>query len=97
MAEEPFRTIIEPFRIHSVEPMRLTTRSQREGAAPAGRGRFPALTAGRMRSTSPSRPGRRDLPHLAGWMTPVAPGPGCRHFRPQPASAQVLKRTRFGM
>ena len=22
MAEEPFRTIIEPFRIHSVEPMR---------------------------------------------------------------------------
>jgi tryptophanase len=35
MAEEPFRTIIEPFRIHSVEPMRLTTRSQREGALAA--------------------------------------------------------------
>ncbi|HEX9030745.1 MAG TPA: tryptophanase [Streptosporangiaceae bacterium] len=29
MTEEPFRTIIEPFRIHSVEPMRLTTRSAR--------------------------------------------------------------------
>ena len=25
MTDEPFRTIIEPFRIHSVEPMRLTT------------------------------------------------------------------------
>jgi tryptophanase len=35
MAEEPFRTIIEPFRIHSVEPMRLTTRSEREGALAA--------------------------------------------------------------
>jgi tryptophanase len=35
MAEEtgsegrPFRTIIEPFRIHSVEPMRMTTREER--------------------------------------------------------------------
>jgi tryptophanase len=28
MADEPFRTIIEPFRIHSVEPMRLTTRAE---------------------------------------------------------------------
>ena len=27
MTDEPFRTIIEPFRIHSVEPMRLTTRA----------------------------------------------------------------------
>ncbi len=35
MAEEPFHTIIEPFRIHSVEPMRLTTASQREGALAA--------------------------------------------------------------
>jgi tryptophanase len=35
MTEEPFRTIIEPFRIHSVEPMRLTTRSQRESALAA--------------------------------------------------------------
>ena len=29
MADEPFATIIEPFRIHSVEPMRLTTRAER--------------------------------------------------------------------
>ncbi|MGO9081805.1 MAG: tryptophanase [Streptosporangiaceae bacterium] len=35
MPEEPFRTIIEPFRIHSVEPMRLTTRAQRESALAA--------------------------------------------------------------
>ena len=28
-ADEPFRTIIEPFRIHSVEPMRQTTRAER--------------------------------------------------------------------
>jgi tryptophanase len=27
---ERFRTIIEPFRIHSVEPIRLTDRSERE-------------------------------------------------------------------
>jgi tryptophanase len=27
---EPWRTIIEPFRIHSVEPIRLTTRAERE-------------------------------------------------------------------
>src|SRR3954447_9824804 len=26
---EPWRTIIEPFRIHSVEPIRLTTREER--------------------------------------------------------------------
>ncbi len=37
MKEEPFRTIIEPFRIHSVEPMRLTTRVARtEALAAAG-------------------------------------------------------------
>jgi tryptophanase len=30
-----FRTIIEPFRIHSVEPLRLTTREEREAAAQA--------------------------------------------------------------
>jgi tryptophanase len=28
--DEPFRTIIEPFRIHSVEPMRLPSRAERE-------------------------------------------------------------------
>ena len=28
--EQPFRTIIEPFRIHSVEPIRVTTRAERE-------------------------------------------------------------------
>jgi tryptophanase len=28
-ADAPFRTIIEPFRIHSVEPLRLTTRAER--------------------------------------------------------------------
>jgi len=37
VADEPFRTIIEPFRIHSVEPMRLTTR--------AGRTRIRRVTA----------------------------------------------------
>ncbi|HVB45754.1 MAG TPA: tryptophanase [Streptosporangiaceae bacterium] len=35
MTEEPFRTIIEPFRIHSVEPMRLTTRAERASALAA--------------------------------------------------------------
>jgi tryptophanase len=29
---EPWRTIIEPFRIHSVEPIRMTTRAEREEA-----------------------------------------------------------------
>jgi hypothetical protein len=33
--EQPFRTIIEPFRIHSVEPMRLTTRAERARALEA--------------------------------------------------------------
>ena len=33
--EPPFRTIIEPFRIHSVEPMRLTTRAERTAALAA--------------------------------------------------------------
>ncbi len=28
---EPYRTIIEPFRIHSVEPLRMTTREERVG------------------------------------------------------------------
>ena len=35
MTDEPFRTIIEPFRIHSVEPMRLTTRADRAAALAA--------------------------------------------------------------
>jgi tryptophanase len=30
--EQPYRTIIEPFKIHSVEPIRVTTRAQREEA-----------------------------------------------------------------
>ena len=29
MTDDPFRTIFEPFRIHSVEPMKLTTRAER--------------------------------------------------------------------
>ena len=29
MSDQPFRTIIEPFRIHSVEPMRQTTQAER--------------------------------------------------------------------
>src|SRR5918994_7474667 len=29
MSERQFRTIIEPFRIHSIEPMRLTTAAER--------------------------------------------------------------------
>ena len=32
MTEPTFRTIIEPFRIHSVEPLRMTTRAEREAA-----------------------------------------------------------------
>jgi tryptophanase len=35
MSDQPFRTIIEPFRIHSVEPMRLTTREERTDALAA--------------------------------------------------------------
>jgi tryptophanase len=35
VTDEPFHTIIEPFRIHSVEPMRLTTRSERASALAA--------------------------------------------------------------
>ena len=35
MSDEPFHTIIEPFRIHSVEPMRLTTREERMAALEA--------------------------------------------------------------
>jgi tryptophanase len=31
----PFGTIIEPFRIHSVEPLRMTTRAERQQAARA--------------------------------------------------------------
>ena len=30
--DAPFRTVIEPFRIHSVEPLRMTTREERETA-----------------------------------------------------------------
>jgi tryptophanase len=32
MPPMPFRTIIEPFRIHSVEPLRMTTRAERQQA-----------------------------------------------------------------
>ena len=35
MLPMPFRTIIEPFRIHSVEPLRMTTRDERERAVSA--------------------------------------------------------------
>jgi len=35
MTDKPFRTIIEPFRIHSVEPLRLTTRAERADALEA--------------------------------------------------------------
>ena len=35
MTDEPYRTIIEPFRIHSVEPMRMTTRAERVAALAA--------------------------------------------------------------
>ena len=31
MSEQPFRTVIEPFRIHSVEPLRMTTEEFRRG------------------------------------------------------------------
>jgi len=30
--DEPFKTVIEPFRIHAVEPIRITTRREREEA-----------------------------------------------------------------
>jgi len=40
-AMDQFRTIIEPFRIHAVEPIRITTRGEREAAlATAGRNLF---------------------------------------------------------
>jgi tryptophanase len=32
MTEPTFRTIIEPFRIHSVEPLRMTSRAERQAA-----------------------------------------------------------------
>ena len=35
ISDQPFRTIVEPFRIHSVEPMRLTTRAERTAALAA--------------------------------------------------------------
>ena len=35
MSDPTFGTIIEPFRIHSVEPLRMTTRQQREAALSA--------------------------------------------------------------
>jgi tryptophanase len=35
MTGQPFRTIFEPFRIHSVEPMRLSTREERTNALAA--------------------------------------------------------------
>lgn len=35
MSDQPFHTIVEPFRIHSVEPMRLTTRAERTAALAA--------------------------------------------------------------
>ena len=35
MPEEPFRTIIEPFRIHSVEPVRLPNPAERASALEA--------------------------------------------------------------
>ncbi len=35
MSDAPFQTIFEPFRIHSVEPMRLTTRAERTAALAA--------------------------------------------------------------
>ena len=35
MSDEPFRTIIEPFRIHAVEPIRLTTRPSGRAALEA--------------------------------------------------------------
>jgi len=43
--EMPFRTIIEPFRIHSVEPLRLTTRAERAGALEAAGYNLFALAA----------------------------------------------------
>ena len=35
MSAPAFRTIIEPFRIHSVEPLRMTTRAERRAALAA--------------------------------------------------------------
>ena len=35
MSSPTFRTIIEPFRIHSVEPLRMTTRTERREALTA--------------------------------------------------------------
>ena len=46
--DEGFRTIIEPFRIHSVEPMRMLSRAERRDAA----GRGPATTCSRCTPTT---------------------------------------------
>ena len=46
-AMDQFRTIIEPFRIHAVEPIRITTRAEREAAS-----RPPAATSSRSTPTT---------------------------------------------
>jgi tryptophanase len=46
MPDEPFRTIIEPFRIHSVEPMRHTTPAERTDALTAAGYNLFRLNAG---------------------------------------------------
>jgi hypothetical protein len=43
--EQPFRAIIEPFRIHSVEPMRLPARAERARALEAGYNLWTAVRA----------------------------------------------------
>ena len=51
MSDEPFRTIIEPFRIHSVEPIRLTTSAER-AAVLAAAGYNLAMTMSRSLGSS---------------------------------------------
>jgi hypothetical protein len=54
--EEPFRTIMEPFRIHSVEPVRLPTRAERSARSATGSAsRCSSTHAGSRRTPGSSR------------------------------------------
>ena len=78
MEDEPFRTIIEPFRIHSVEPMRLTTRAERAAALAAAGYKFELRAEdvlidlltdsgiGAMAAASGATKPMRDLPRSGG-------------------------------
>ena len=70
MSEPPFRTVIEPFRIHSVEPMVMTTADQRREAVRAAGFNLFQLPARR----GPDRPADR-LRHGGDEPRPVGRDP----------------------